>query len=669
MAKKNKSSQTDKPVVAGRHPPAQALTATSPANTSFLAKYSDVLIPVAIAVVVWLFLNTCLNDGITNWDDPGYIKDDKLVRDISWNGIKHIFSLSAAVQGNYHPLTILSYAIEYSLVSLQPWLYHFDSLAIHIGVTLLVYYFVVLLTGRRVAAAITALLFGLHPMHMESVAWLSGRKDVIYGFFYMAACIAYLYYVRTAGSKRWKWYTAVIVLFICSLLAKPVAVVLPITLLLIDLYERRKLNFGLLLEKIPHFAIAIVFGIKSVMDQRTYGALKLQGVTYSIIDRISLGSHALVTYLWKAVAPVALCCFYPYPEKLEWVSFAIMLIIIALVGWFGRKSKIVVFGSLFFLINMALLLQFIPVGDAIVAERYTYIPYIGLFFILGWYVSGYFQPGANRQTGYMVLSAVLAYSLFLGYLANERCQVWYSTVSLWNDEIDKQPQSPNAYNNLGFDYFTRFDVATNPNEKRLCYDSSYYLLSKAIAIKPDYQSPYITIGDLERTVGKYAEAKRNYYMGLSLKKKDDEYAKAYMGLGIIYAIGNNFDSSLFCFRSSLGLTELSEAHSNFGNLYAMLGKHDSSLIQYSAAIAMRPDGTPAYLNRGRELQRLHRYPEAMKDLDKALSLSPNDGEIYYARSLCNAENGNRPQALADVEKAVSLGYRQVDQAYYQGLKR
>jgi len=270
------------------------------------------------------------------------------------------------------------------------------------------------------------------------VAWLAGRKDVLYGMFYVASCIAYVYYVRSTDNKKWGYYAAVIVLFICSLLSKPVAVVLPVTLLLIDYFEKRKLDSLLLIDKILPFAFAIAAGIRSVMDQRTFGALLTQNVNYNFIERIALGGYAFITYLWKAVVPVQLCCFYPYPPKVDGaIAFSYYLyplaaiVLLALLVWaFVRKKNAIVFGGMFFLVNIILLLQFIPVGGAILADRYTYIPYLGLFFMLGWYISGFFEPGANKQTGYAALVVVAGYSLYLGYLSNERCKGWYDTSSL-----------------------------------------------------------------------------------------------------------------------------------------------------------------------------------------------------------------------------------------------
>lgn len=641
---------------------------------SFFQRYGHLLAPAFVALVTWLFLQVCLENQFTNWDDPGYVKDNPFIKDVSADGIKEIFS--NAVMGNYHPLTVLTYAIEYSTVRLQPWLYHFDSLLFHLLTTLLVYWFVLLLLKRRVAAVVAALLFGLHPMHVESIAWIAGRKDVVYGAFYMAACIAYIRFVRAGSRKGLKWYIIVALLFLCSLLAKPVAVVLPVTLLLIDYFEGRALNIVLLIEKIPLFAMSVAAGIKSIIDQKHFGSLDTLNVNFSALERIGLGGYAFVTYLWKAVVPAQLCCYYPYPDKVNNVLpfgyYVYPLAIIAaffLLWKFARKNKMIVFGALFFVVNVALLLQFIPVGGAIIADRYSYIPYLGLFFIAGWYVSTFFEAGGKKDTGYAVAGVMLVYCCYLGYESHERCKAWYDTTSLWRDEIEKEgDRAPNAYNNLGFNYFNKYSESFNPADKKRYYDSAVQLLQRAIELQPTFVNPYISLGELLRTSGDFFAAKGYYYKALSIKSFDQD-ANAYLGLGIIYAITHNWDSSAYCFRSALRLKpHFPEAHSNYGNFLDMTGQQDSALVQYGLAIDQNPDMYAPHLNRGRLLQRMKRCGEGMKDFDIALQLSPENGEIYYARAFCDVQNGNRAQASQDIDKAMSLGFTQIDKAFYQAVK-
>ena len=326
------------------------------------------------------------------------------------------------------------------------------------------------------------------------------------------------------------------------------------------------------------------------------------------------------------------------------------------------------FGTLFFLVNIALLLQFLPVGGAIIADRYTYIPYLGLFFIAGWYVAGTLEPGKNKRLGYGILGATLAYSLYLGYLANERCKVWYNTTTLWRDEIEKEPmKAPNAWNNLGFDYFNKFNESVNPAERKLYYDSSYYFLNEAIRLQPSFVNPYISLGELERSVNNFAEAKINYYKALSLPKLD-EGPNAYLGLAIIYAITHNFDSSGFCFHEAIkNRPYFPEAHSNYGNFFDMMHMPDSALVHYAISISQDPDIYAPHLNRGRLLVRMGRMDEGIKDFEICLQMVPDNGEVYYARSMAYARKGNIAQARQDMQKARSLGFTQIDPGYEQSL--
>ena len=664
--------------------------------------YVDILAVIGVVITTSIFLWTCLNNKFTNWDDPGYVVNNPIIKDFTGDGIKAIFDLKNPVMGNYHPLTILTYAFDYSKVGLEPYHYHLLSLLFHLATTVLVYCFMKMLTKRSVAAVVAALLFGLHPMHMESVAWVAGRKDVVYGFFYMASCIAYLFYMRATDTKRWLWYLGVVVLFVCSLLSKPVAVVLPLTLMLIDIFENRilksplpdegslfknigqlKINTIAILDKLPLLVISIAAGIKSMQDQQVFGALGTQGEKYTFIERIGLGGYALFTYLWKAVAPVKLLCFYPYPLKengsmpvIYYIYPAITIGLFYIVWRFLRHNKAAIFGVLFFMVNIVLLLQFIPVGGAIIADRYSYIPYLGLFFMLGWFVSSFFEKGANQQTGRVVLGVVLVYSVVLGMLSNQRCKVWYDGMSLWRDEIEVEPvRAPNAYNNLGFFYFNKFNLEADPKVRKIYYDSSFYLLNKAIELQATFVNPYISLAELFRSSNQFPEAKKYYYKALTLNK-DEQGANAYLGLAIIYSISFNQeqnrpvrdsaallrmkmynDSALFCYQQALTIKPYNpEAHSNYANFLDMTNNKDESIKQYGIAVDQNPDIFQPYLNRGRALFRAGRYDEAMRDFNKAIQIEPTVGEIFYARAMCLDKKGDRQGAIKDLETSRKLGY-------------
>ena len=655
---------------------AARLAENDPGNTSFIYRYAQLFIVTGIALLTWLCYKTCLENQLTNWDDLGYIINNQLIKDPSPEAIKNIFSTAHPVMGNYHPLTILLYYFEYQRYGLEPWIYHFDSIILHILTTIAVYFFIKVLTKRTVAAAVVALLFGLHPMHVESVAWAAGRKDILYGLFFILSIIAYLFYIRNTGTKRIVWYVTVLVLFAISLLAKSVAVSLPVTLFAIDYLEKRKWSWWLLIEKIPHFGLSLLFGYLSIVAQKDIGALASLDATFNPLERFALGCYALCNYLWKAVVPTGLSNFYPYPLKVNdalpgnYYIYPVIVLALAFAVWrFFRKNRPVLFGIGFFIINIILLLQFIPVGGAIMSDRYGYIPYIGLFFILGWYVSGYFEVKEKVQTGKMILAVVVGYCLVLGYLTNERCKDWYDSVSLWKDDIEKHPEAPVGYFYLGQEYFTRYEKAADPNEKKALGDSSLANFNLSVARKPDYVNPIICIAELQRNYGQIDAAKKTYFDALRIdakNKKEDE--SVYLGLGVVYSIKQQFDSAEYCFRKAITIKPfLPEGYSNFANFYDIVGKTDSSLAMYAIAISQNPDAYIPYMNRGRIYYRLKKYGDAIKDLTKAIQLNGQSGDSYYVRAKCYAQEGNKAQAQQDTEKAKSLGV-QIDPNFLQQLK-
>lgn len=644
-----------------------------PAGESFIQKNAQWLMMGVVAVVTYIFYAGSLGNKFTNWDDLGYVLTNPLIKDNSAEGIKRIFSTNHPVMGNYHPLTIVTYVFEYAKDGLEPWVYHFDNLIFHILTTLAVFGFVKVLTRRNVAAFIAALLFGLHPMHVESVAWVAGRKDLMYGFFYVLACSAYVYYVRNKGGKKWIWYGCTVVLFALSLLCKSVGVTLPIVLFLIDYFEGREFTEpDIYLDKLPHFGLSVLFGLLSIQAQKNIGALGTLDVHFTTIERLAIGCYSLITYFWKMFLPVGLTNFYPYPIKVGgslpgvFYIYPVILIGLLVALWlFARKNRLVVFGIAFFIINLLLLLQIIPVGGAIMSDRYTYIPYLGLFLIVGWVVSQYYDVKEKKPMGNVVMGGALVCCFIFGYMTYERTKDWYDSVSLWKDAIDKHPESPIAYFYLGQEYYTRFESAVNATDRKNYGDSAYAFFRQSVARKPDYASPIICIGEYQRSTGQYDSAKVNYLKALSISDKNES---AYLGLGVVYAIKQQFDSAGIAFRKALSLKEyFPEGHSNYANYLEITGKTDSALAEYAFSIHQNPDAYIPYMNRARIYIKLNKFDEAIKDYDRASLIKPENPDPYYMRSQALARQGKKAQALQDADKAKALG-GQVDAAYYQSLK-
>jgi len=385
-----------------------------------------------VAVITALCLFPLLRNGFTNWDDEYYVVNNSLLRGPDWIGI-----FTRPVVSNYHPLTVLSLAANFAISGKDPRSYLILNLLLHLLNVVLVFVFIYSISHRQTLVAFfTALIFGIHPMHVESVAWISERKDLLYTLFYLLALIQYWQFLQSRKPLHlWLCF----LLFVFSLLSKPAAIVLPLVLFLMDYWQQRSITRQVVLEKIPFVLVAALFAIIT---------LKLQSVTamtsldlYPFWVRLFFASYAVMVYFLWFFVPYPLSAFHPFPEPghLGLVIYLAPLFLAALlfVIWQFRKNRLVVFGLMFFLVNILLVLQLIPIGMTIVSERYTYVPYIGLAFLFTMLASEYLK---EKRLVPAIAGAVVIFSLF-GFLTFNRTQVWKDSDSLWSDVINHYPDA------------------------------------------------------------------------------------------------------------------------------------------------------------------------------------------------------------------------------------
>ena len=413
--------------------------------------YGSMIVLFILSMV--LFSPTTGNEFIETWDDGAYVIRNATIHDLSWQGIVKMFSYGDEFQklvNNYHPVTTLSLAVNYNISGLSPRSYHVTNMIFHGLNAALVFLFIFLLSRRKLwPALISGLLFAVHPMHVESVAWISERKDVLYVFFFLAGLIAYLKYLE--DQKLWKLGISLL-LFLFSCLSKAMAVPFPVVLLLIDYLHRRKFSWKMLLEKIPFFIIALVIGWMSVNLQALSAIGKFE--TFTLYQRTMHGSYGFITYIVDFYYPSGLSAFYPYPAitttGLLPLSFRVapfvFMAVVALLAWTatrkGEMPRVIVFGILFYFFTIALVLQFLSVGKAIMADRYTYIPYIGLAFILGMLTDHYLQRKDQwKFGGYVLAAAVIVMSIAFAVKTFERTKIWKNDITLWSDVLQKYPDS------------------------------------------------------------------------------------------------------------------------------------------------------------------------------------------------------------------------------------
>lgn len=602
-----KQSSSAKKSVSAKKPKPKTLTETFP-------KW-HILVVLAIAAVA---LFPMLRNGFTNWDDLLYVTNNKLLHQLSWDGLKAIFS--TPLVSNYHPLTVLSLALNYQISELEPFGYHLTSLVFHLFNTWLVYVFIMKLSSRKHWVALfVALIFAIHPMHVESVAWVSERKDLLYTMFFLLSMIVYLDYIERGGVKK---LLLIGLLFMLSLLSKPAAVVLPVVMLLLDYYHQRKFTTKVILEKIPYIALSVIFGIVAIQIQSQKAIASLD--VYSFIDRIQFAGFGFLWYLIKFFAPFSLSALHPYPVgELNILYMVAPFISAGLLAYlvFFRKSRLWTFSILFYLVTIALVLQLLSVGTAVVAERYTYVPYIGIAFLIGMGLDRLISNANSDALKKGIVGIVVLICLGFGALTFMRTQVWENSEVLWNDVLKKYPESHRAWTNRGL-YFYEMKQ----------YKKAFDDIDQGVQFKPNFVTGIEWRGKTAYQIKNYKQALED--ANLFTKYKPNSWA----------------------------------AHLDKAKALGALKRNTASEKSFSRALALNPNSADIYNNRGvLYFNKMKRYQDALNDFNKAIELNPGSGTYYVNRARCYYMLSQLPLARENVRIAKSLG-AQVEASFENLLK-
>jgi len=599
----------------------------------------------------------CLDNDFTNWDDPLFVHRNPLLLNPNVADV-----VMTPVANNYHPITIWSLALNYQLSGARPDSYHWLNLLLHLANTGLVFLFVRRLSKDRFWTTIlTALFFGIHPMHVESVAWIAERKDVVYAFFYLLGLIAYLEYLDRAKAA---WLGATLLAFVLSVASKPSAVVFPLTLLALDFYRRRPPHARALLEKAPFFAISLAAGLLTVHAQKITGAIDTQHWGPSF-QKVLFASYGTVMYVVKLFVPVRLSAIYPYPpaaESLGWVYFAAFGVVatgLPTILYLCRHNRPALFGIAFFFINVALVLQVFTVGQAIMADRYTYLPYIGLFFVLCRYLDEEPAPGSpGRVLKALLMGSFLLLAPFSLVQTWKRCDVWQNSETLWNDTIRKYPHRiVYAYYNRGYYYYQ--------DAKR--FEAALQDFDQALAIDPNAAYTWLIKGNLFADLGKIDSAMVCF--DRAIQEKPDLDA-AWNNRSVVKLRKGDPSGALSDADRAIAINpKYRDAYCNLGLAYARLTEYGKSIAASRRAIELdpkHPENHIQYASIGVALERLKRYPEAITALDEAIRLSLHGdskaGGYFLLRSYARLGLGDRAGALRDAWEAQRFGAA-VDSTY------
>jgi hypothetical protein len=494
-----------------------------------------------VAVTMFAYIGV-LENGFVNFDDGVYVtKNDTVKQGLTWSGV--IWACTTFFGSNWHPLTWLSHMLDIQFFALNPSGHHFTNLLLHVIATIFLFGFLVYTTRHIWLSAFVASLFALHPLHVESVAWVAERKDVLSAVFFFATIWAYAYYVRSPSVKR---YAPVFVLFIFGLLSKPMLVSLPFVLLFLDIWPLNRFYWNvknvvrLVVEKLPLIALATASSITTIVVQQA--AIGGFDRIYSGL-RLSNAITTYCTYLGQLFLPINLAVFYPYvvhsqPVKLL-ACILFLSIITAVVAFGGKRNKFLIAGWLWYVVTLIPVIGIVQVGDQAHADRYTYIPSVGIFIMVSWALMRFVKTVNKKE---IITSSVVAVFLLVVMVGMTRQQVGY-----WKDD---------------FSLFNHAAKATKGNTVAYANLASYY----------------------DRT-GRTDAAINNYMKVLSVYPGDEE---ANYNLGVIYTRIRQFNMAIFCYLKALEANpEKIEILNNLAAAYVQNNEPSKAvpLLQKALAIA------------------------------------------------------------------------------------
>lgn len=606
------------------------------------------LLLAAILVITLIVFSPAISHDFVNWDDDINITQNQNVKVLNTESVKNMFS--TAIIGGYTPLTTLSFAVEHHFFGLDPRVYHINNILLHLLCTALVFLFVRKL-GLGLAVTLTVtLLFGIHPMRVESVAWATERKDMLFAFFYFLSALLYMQY-RVSG-KIWLYLISIAV-FILSLLSKIQAVSMPLTLLLVDYLFDKRFHLAHLVNKIPFFILSLITGVAGILLLQDAGSLET-GTILPFWQRLFVGSYSFLVYIVKSLIPYEMSAIYPFPAKLD-IWHYLSLPVAVLLGWMVwkyRKSRVeLVFGLLFFFVNIVFMLQVVGAGQGYLADRFTYVGYMGLFVVYGW-TAGRLIP-MKWQTP--VLLAGLVWITALGISAHSRVKVWKNTETLFTDVLTKYPKVAVAHNNMG-----RYLREKNQYEKAI---ASY---NKAIEINPESSNTYSNRGKAFFDLGRVDEAISDFNRAIEL---NENYVEALSNRGAALASKGNLDAALADLNKAMDLDPRNaNVLSNRSLAYYSAREYEKAAGDITDYLALKPDDADMLNLRSLAFNHLNRNNEALDDLNRAIQLNPSQGIFWQNRSFLLNKMGDRENALRDIRQAEALGVK-TDPGYLQMLQR
>ena len=604
------------------------------------AKYRAWAVCVVLAAITFAAFEAVLNNKFINYDDDEYITENQHIqKGFTADAVKWAFTTGKCA--NWHPLTWLSHILDCKLFGLNPWGHHLVSLLLHIANTVLLFMLLRAMTAALWKSAFVAAIFAVHPLHVESVAWASERKDVLSGLFWILTMGAYLRYVRRPTAAR---YLLTLLLFALGLMTKPMLVTLPFVLLLLDYWPLDRLNSRTaVLEKVPFFVLSAVSSIVTFLVQRSAGAVpgvERLGLRWRIADAVISYAKYIREIFW----PSGLSVHYPYDFaslgtwKVVAAGLFLLAVTILIIRQAGKRRYLPV-GWLWYLGTLVPVIGLVQAGGQAMADRYTYIPLTGLFIIAAWGIEelSYSLPGRKAVMGILaagIISALIIYT-------SSQVHYWHDSIAVFEHAVKVTKNNSKGYYKLGVAY----GQAGRYNEAIDAY-------KKAAQIQPDYADAHYNLGVAYGKLGRDAEATEAYKETVKIKP---DYAEAYNNLGVTYSKNSRFAEAIDAYKKAVQIKpDYAEAHDNLGAVYSKIGHFAEAIEEFKEAVKIRPDYAKAYDNLGVAYGRLGRNAEAIESLKEAVKIRPDYDKAQFNLGVAYSKTGRLSEAIEAYKRAVKI---------------
>ena len=613
-------------------------------------KHGNILICLFLIIAAVLVYGQMLGHDFVYYDDHQYAAENSHVKaGLTVEGLKWAFS--TLYVEFWHPLTWLSLMLDTQLFGVAPGGYLFSNLLLHILNALLLFIFFNRSTGSVWQSGLVAALFALHPIHVESVAWIAQRKDVLSTFFWILTLLCYGFYVERPGPKS---YLGVVLAVILGLMAKPMLITLPLVLLLLDYWPLGRFrnatslnsffNSALILlrEKIPLLAVSGAAGVITYLAQQSGGGIKSVAAV-SLVERISNALISYVGYIVNMLWPFKLACYYPFPDSFSLWRVGGSFLLLVLITWFAlrsaRRYPFFIVGWLWYLGTLVPVIGLVKIGAFAMADRYSYVPLIGIYVLAAWGVPQLIARLPHRRA---LMNSLAALALIICMVTTwHQVRFWQNKFTLFTRALNVTSNNWFAHNALGLDFL-----------KREKFDEALNQFFKAMHIVPNYITTYINIGILYARQNNLSEAIR--YMSAA-ERMNPDLAEVQQGLGILYEQQGDPEKALAHLRRALALDpEDATAHKHMGNLMVAGGKIDEAIDHYARSLTLQPGDAGVHYNLGLTFEKQGNDHKAGEQYLAALKINPDDANTHYNLANVMARQKKFDAAIEHYQKALAI---------------